>query len=150
MAGALDFGYFTDVLTGFGLIGSASFTSSDVTVDDQDITLPGLSEDVYNLTAYYENERFSVRLSGRYRSEFLGEVSGFGSDREFRTVDEETVIDGQASWFFGGDLTGLSLLFQAYNLTDEEFVTYANDDTRQYIDYQRYGRTYLAGVSYNW
>ena len=150
LAGALDFGYFTDVLTGFGLIGSASFTSSDVTVDDQDITLPGLSEDVYNLTAYYENERFSVRLSGRYRSEFLGEVSGFGSDREFRTVDEETVIDGQASWFFGGDLTGLSLLFQAYNLTDEEFVTYANDDTRQYIDYQRYGRTYLAGVSYNW
>ena len=150
LAGALDFGFFSDTLAGLGLIASASFTSSDVTVDDQDITLPGLSEDVYNLTAYYENERFSVRLSGRYRSEFLGEVSGFGGSREFRTVDEETVIDGQASWFFGGDLTGLSLLFQAYNLTDEEFVTYANDDVRQYIDYQQYGRTYLAGVSYSW
>jgi len=149
LAGALDFGYFSDWLSGFGLIASASWTKSDVTVNDNEITLPGLSEDVYNLTAYYENDRFSVRMSGRYRSEFLGEVSGFGAGREFRTVDEETVIDGQASWFFGGKLTGLSLLFQVYNLTDEEFSTFSNDDSRQIIDYQQYGRTYLAGVSYS-
>jgi iron complex outermembrane receptor protein len=77
-------------------------------------------------------------------------VAGFAEGRELRTVDEETVIDGQASYFFGGDLTGLSLLFQAYNLTDEEFVTFANDDDRQIIDYQQYGRTYLVGVSYSW
>lgn len=150
LAGAFDFGYFTDSLNGLGLIGSASFTSSDVTVNDEDVTLPGLSEDVYNLTAYYETERFSIRASGRYRSEFLGEVSGFGAGREFRTVDEETVIDAQFSWFFGGRLTGLSLLFQGYNLTDEAFTTFANDDARQVIDYQRYGRTYLLGASYVW
>ncbi|MBT8039186.1 MAG: TonB-dependent receptor [Xanthomonadales bacterium] len=150
VAGALDFGYFADSLTGLGVIASASFTKSDVTVNEEEITLPGLSEDVYNLTAYYENERFSVRASARYRSEFLGEVSGFGAGREFRTVNEETVVDGQASWFFGGKLTGLSLLFQVYNLTDEAFTTFANDDTRQIIDYQRYGRTYLLGASYNW
>ena len=149
-AGAIDFGLFTPALTGFGLIASASWTKSDVTVDEQEITLPGLSEDVYNLTAYYENDRFSVRMSGRYRSEFLGEVSGFGAGREFRTVSEETVIDGQASYFFGGSLTGLSLLFQVYNLTDEAFTTFANDDDRQIIDYQRYGRTYLLGASYSW
>ena len=77
-------------------------------------------------------------------------VSGFGAGREFRTVDEETVIDAQASWFFGGRLTGLTALLQVYNLTDEAFRTYANDDTRQIIDYQRYGRTYLAGLSYSW
>jgi len=150
LAGALDFGMFTPALTGFGLIGSASFTKSDVTVDGAEVTLPGLSEDVYNLTAYYENDRFSVRASARHRSEFLGEVSGFGAGREFRTVSEETVIDGQASYFFGGNLTGLSLLFQVYNLTDEAFTTFANDDDRQIIDYQRYGRTYLIGASYSW
>ena len=150
VAGALDFGMFTPMLNGFGLIGSASFTKSDVNVDGQEITLPGLSEDVYNLTAYYENDRISVRASARNRSEFLGEVSGFGAGREFRTVSEETVIDGQASYFFGGDLTGLSLLFQVYNLTDEAFTTFANDDDRQIIDYQRYGRTYLIGASYSW
>ena len=150
LAGAFDFGYFTDTLSGLGLIASASWTNSDVTVNDEEITLPGLSEDVYSLTAYYETDRFSVRASGRYRSEFLGEVSGFGAGREFRTVDEETVIDAQASWFFGGKLTGLSLLFQVYNLTDEEFTTFSNDDDRQIIDYQQYGRTYLVGAAYSW
>jgi iron complex outermembrane receptor protein len=150
LAGALDFGYFADAMSGFGLIGSASWTKSNVTVDGNDVTLPGLSEDVYSLTGYYENERFSIRLSGRYRSDFLGEVAGFAEGRFLRSVGEETVIDGQASYFFGGELTGLSLLFQAYNLTDEEFYTFDNDDSRQIIDYQQYGRTYLVGVSYNW
>jgi len=150
LAGAFDFGFFTETLSGFGLIASASFTSSNVTVNDEDVTLPGLSEDVYNLTAYYENDRFSIRASGRYRSEFLGEVSGFGAGRDFRTVDEETVVDAQASYFFGGKMTGMSLLFQVYNLTDEAFTTYSNDDDRQIQDYQRYGRTYLLGASYSW
>jgi len=147
---SMDFGMFTPTLEGLGLLGSASWTNSDITdANGSDITIPGLSEDVYSLTAYYENERFSVRLSARDRSDFLGEVSGFGAGRDFRQVRGETVIDGQASYFFGGSLTGLSLLFQAYNLTDEEFATYSNDDTRQVIDYQRYGTTYLLGASYS-
>ncbi len=151
IAGSIDFGIFTPTLDGLGLIASASFTKSDVTnAGGDDVTLPGLSEDVYNLTAYYETERFSIRFSGRQRSEFLGEVSGFGAGREFRTVAEETVWDGQASWFFGGRATGLSLLFQVYNMTDEAFSTFANDDSRQVIDYQSYGRTYLFGASYAW
>jgi iron complex outermembrane receptor protein len=151
ISGSLDFGIFTPALEGLGLIASASFTSSDVTnAAGDEITLPGLSEDVYNLTAYYENDHFSIRASGRQRSEFLGEVSGFGAGREFRTVAEETVWDAQASYFFGGSATGLNLLFQVYNLTDEAFTTFANDDSRQVIDYQSYGRTYLVGASYAW
>jgi iron complex outermembrane receptor protein len=147
---ALDFGMFWETVEGLGLLGSASWTNSDIQdAGGSDITIPGLSEDVYSLTAYYETERFSVRLSARDRSDFLGEVSGFGAGRDFRNVQAETVIDGQASWFFGGSLTGLSLLFQAYNLTDEEFATYSNDDERQVIDFQKYGTTYLAGLSYS-
>ena len=89
-----------------------------------DITIPGLSEDVYNLTGYYENEHFSVRLSARNRSDFLGEVAGFGAGRDFRQVEGNTTVDGQASYFFSGKLTGLTLLFQAYNISDEPFVTF--------------------------
>jgi len=151
IAGSVNFGYFADFLDGFGLIGSASFTDSSI--DDGnggDINIPGLSEDVYNLTAYYENDRFSVRVSGRYRSEFLGEVSGFGNGRDFRTVNDETVVDAQANYFFGGNLEGLSLLFQVSNLTDEEFTTFGGGDERQVIDFQRYGRTFLVGMAYAW
>ena len=115
-----------------------------------EINVPGLSEDVYNLTLYYETERFSIRASGRKRSDFLGEVAGFGNGRDFRTVQGETVVDAQASYFFGGGATGLSILAQVLNLTDEEFVTFGNEDDRQVIDYQRYGRTYLLGLAYTW
>ena len=34
------------------------------------------------------------------------------------------------------------------NLTDQPFVTYQNDDPRQVIDYQRYGRDYYLGLTY--
>ena len=148
---SLDFGLLNPKLEGFGLLGSASFTNSDIQdVSGEDITIPGLSEDVYNLTGYYENDHFSVRLSMRNRSDFLGEVAGFGAGRDFRQVEGNTTLDGQASYFFSGKLTGLTLLFQAYNITDEPFVTFANDDTRQVIDYQSYGRSYLFGASYSW
>ncbi|MEJ2534239.1 MAG: TonB-dependent receptor [Gammaproteobacteria bacterium] len=152
LSGAINLGAFTDSWWGgFGAIASASFTDSSVeTEPGNEISVPGLSEDVYSLTLYYETERWSARVNGRYRSEFLGEVSGFGNGREFRTVEEETVVDAQLSYFFGGKLTGLNLLFQGLNLTDEEFVTFSNGDTRQVIDYQRYGRTYLLGLAYIW
>jgi iron complex outermembrane receptor protein len=148
---ALDFGLLNPKLEGFGFLGSASFTNSDIQdPGGNDITIPGLSEDVYNLTGYYENQHFSIRLSARNRSDFLGEVAGFGAGRDFRQVEGNTTVDGQASYFFSGKLTGLTLLFQAYNITDEPFVTFGNDDTRQVIDYQRYGRSFLVGASYAW
>ena len=151
LAFSVDFGMFNDSLEGFGLLGSASFTDSDIQDSNgDDITIPGLSEDVYNLTGYYENDHFSIRLSMRNRSDFLGEVAGFGAGRDFRAVEGNTTLDGQASYFFSGKLTGLTLLFQAYNITDEPFVTFSNDDTRQVIDYQRYGASYLFGASYAW
>jgi iron complex outermembrane receptor protein len=147
---ALDFGLLNDRMAGFGFLGSASFTNSDIRdIDGNQITIPGLSEDVYNLTGYYENDHFSVRLSLRNRSDFLGEVAGFGAGRDFRQVEGNTTLDGQASYFFSGKLTGLTLLFQAYNITDEPFVTFGNDDTRQVIDYQSYGRSFLVGASYS-
>lgn len=152
LSGALSMSAFTDSWWGgFGIIGSASFTDSSIEDSPgNEITIPGLSEDVYNLTLYYETERWSVRASGRQRSDFLGEVAGFGNGRDFRTVQEETVIDAQASYFFGGDLEGMNLLFQVLNLTDEEFVTFGNADERQVIDFQQYGRTYLVGLAYTW
>lgn len=152
VSGALAMSAFTDSWWGgFGIIGSASFTDSSIEDSPgNEITVPGLSEDVYNLTLYYETERWSVRGSARHRSDFLGEVAGFGNGRDFRTVQEETVVDAQASYFFGGNLEGLTLLVQGLNLTDEEFVTFGNEDERQVIDYQRYGRTYLVGLSYSW
>jgi iron complex outermembrane receptor protein len=45
-------------------------------------------------------------------------------------------------------MEGLSVLAQVNNLTNEPFTTYQNNDERQVIDYQRYGRTFLVGLNY--
>ena len=142
---------FYEPLRNFGLIISGSYTDSSVKLDDNSpaIDMPGLSKKVINTTFYYENNGFNARISNRYRSKFLGEVAGLSAARIYRTVDTESVLDAQLGYEFRqGPLDGLSILLQANNITDEPFKTYENGDPRRTIDYQKYGTTYMVGVSY--
>lgn len=150
---------FSEKLTGFGFIASAGFNDSDITippppgstnsVGSQNITLPGLSERVYNFTAYYERNGFEARISQRKRSDFIGEIGNFDGDRTLRYVVGEDITDAQVSYSFpdGHALSGLSILFQASNLTDEAYQTYAGTKDRP-LEYIEWGRTYLLGVNY--
>lgn len=148
---SVPFELFHPVLDGFGFIGNASWTDSEIEADGPGSAtpIPGLSEEIYNLTLYYERGGFESRISSRYRSDFLGEIAGFGAGRELRTVQGETVVDAQIGYRFDdGALEGLAVRAQVYNLTDEEFRTFEGGDSRRVIDYQRYGRTFLIGASY--
>lgn len=141
------------MLDGFGAQFSVSQTSSEIQPDPTQAptAVPGLSETVANLTAYYEKYGFQARVSGRYRSDYLGEVAGFGNGRTLRSVAAETVVDAQIGYEFqSGPLENLSLLAQVNNLTDEPFKTFQNGDERQTIDFQTYGRTFLFGISYRY
>ncbi|MBU1271719.1 MAG: TonB-dependent receptor, partial [Alphaproteobacteria bacterium] len=145
------FDIFHPALEGFGGVFSASQTDSEVQPDPANppTTLPGLSETVMNGTLYYERYGFQARVSGRYRSDFLGEVAGFGNGRTLRSVAAETVVDAQVGYEFqSGPLEGLSILAQVNNLTDEPFKTFENGDERRTIDYQSYGRTFAVGMNY--
>ena len=147
------FDIFHPALEGFGFIFSASATDSEIQPDPTQppTALPGLSETVVNGTVYYERDGFQARVSSRYRSDFLGEVAGFGNGRTLRSVAAENVIDAQIGYEFqSGPLEGLSILAQANNLTDEPFKTFENGDERRTIDYQSYGRTYLVGLNYRY
>jgi iron complex outermembrane receptor protein len=142
---------FFEPLRNFGLIISGSYTDSSVKLDENSaaIDMPGLSKKVVNTTFYYENNGFNARISNRYRSKFLGEVAGLSAARIYRTVDTESVLDAQIGYEFReGSLDGLSILLQANNITDEPFKTYENGDPRRTVDYQKYGTTYMVGVSY--
>ncbi|HEY0599434.1 TonB-dependent receptor [Brevundimonas sp.] len=150
---SVPFDLFWEPLEGFGVNFSASWTDSDITPNPGNPSqpLPGLSEKVSNLTVYYERDGFQARISNRYRSEFLGELSGVGTDRIQRMVDAESVVDAQIGYEFqSGPLEGLSALFQVNNLTDEQFKTFENNDPRRVIDFQQYGRTYLVGINYRY
>ncbi|ABI71637.1 TonB-dependent receptor [Shewanella frigidimarina] len=151
---SIDFGLFADSLSGFGTILSGSYNDSEVkeTSDSDPSTLPGLSEKTFNATVYYENSGFEARISSRYRSDFLGEVTKISLQRENVNIKAETVVDAQIGYDFtesGIDaLYGLSVQFQINNLTNEPFTSYTGDDQRLVRDYQNYGRNFMLGANY--
>ncbi len=145
---------FTDALAGFGAILSYSYTESSIKIQDPpgnnfitgnglgEIPLPGLSENVWNATLYYENAGFSARVATRARSKYIGEVTNFANDRALKYVKGDEITDAQIGYEFGpGRLDGLSILFQVNNLTNEPYIAYAESETRQQ-DFQEYGRQY--------
>lgn len=149
---------FGDAFQGFGVVASASFTESSVKIVDPDsassvgsgpISLPGLSKQVYNLTAYYERNGFEFRVNNRRRSDFIGEIGNFNGNRTLRYVVGENITDAQVSYTFGDNsaFKGLSLLLQANNLGDEAYRTYAGTKDRP-LEYIKWGRTLLLGASY--
>jgi iron complex outermembrane receptor protein len=148
----------TPALDGFGVLGSASFTDSSVlikspenasSVGDGPISLPGLSKRVFNLTAYYEKNGFSARVSERKRSDFIGEIGNFNGARTLRYVVGENIFDAQVGYTFSDSsrLRGLSVLLQASNLTDAPYRTYASSKDRP-LEYIKWGRTYLLGATF--
>jgi iron complex outermembrane receptor protein len=152
LAATLPFSTFTPALDGFGVTGGVSYTKTSVhpTPGAPAEDIPGYSKWVANGTAYFEKWGFSARGSVRYRSTFVGEVSGFGAARVRRRAAPETIVDAQIGYEFqpGSSLYGLSIFLQGQNLTDEPFKTYNPGQPLQVIDYQNYGRRYLAGFTF--
>lgn len=141
-------------LNGFGIQANYSDTKSSVQPlgpSSPNEPLPGLSKYVSNLTAYYERFGFSARVSQRHRSQFVGEVQGFGGDRTRRTFEGETVTDVQLGYTFqSGPLKNLGILLQVNNLENEPFRSSFNGDNSRPREYFEYGRTYLFGVNYRY
>ncbi len=139
-------------LEGLGFTSSGSYTFSSVRLGDnpEPISVPGLSDWVVNSTLYFERWGFESRLSHRYRSAFLAEVSGISTTRVLRTALEESIFDAQVGYRFKeGPLEGLNLTFQGLNLTDRPFINFENEDERRVRQVEYYGRTFLAGFSYS-
>src|SRR5690606_21474690 len=108
---SVPFDMFSEALDGFGAIVSYAYTDSDIeiqgsisSVASDNIPLPGLSEDVWNATLYYEKYGFGARIATRYRSEYIGEVTNFANDRALRFVDSDMITDAQVSYLFDGNV----------------------------------------------
>jgi TonB-dependent receptor len=154
LSASLPLNMISKALDGFGVSASTTYTDSKITIEDpsgsigQHIPLPGLSKRVSNLTAYYEKDGFETRISQRKRSDFVGEIGNFANDRALRYVVGENVIDFQIGYTFNaGTFKGMGLLLQVNNLRNAAYETY-NGDRSQQLEYQKYGRTVLAGVNY--
>jgi len=107
--------------------------------------LINLSPTAYNGTLYYEDDRFSARVSASYREEYLQNVPGRNGNL-IEGKKETLNIDASASF----DLTEqVSLTFEGLNLTDEDNRQFVGDDTRQSTSvYHHTGRQYYLGARY--
>jgi iron complex outermembrane receptor protein len=138
-------------LEGFGLFATYSQTESEITpgTTTTPITIPGLSESLGNITLYYERDGFEARVSNRWRDPFLAELPDFTGQPDFRNAFSESVVDAQIGYVFGpGRFDGVSVQFQANNLTDERFGTFLAPDRREVRNWQEYGTTYALRINY--
>ncbi len=159
LSGAVGGDMIHPVLDGFGLLLNASYTESSIDPDgpggSSTDTLPGLSKVVANATVYYEKHGFSARISQRYRGEYRGEYASLFGDRIYQNTMPESTVDLQVGYDFpdGGRLSGLSVLLQVNNVTNEPYRTETtaggiSETVFLPSDYKEYGRQYLLGFRY--
>lgn len=158
LSASVPFNLLSKSLDGFGLQASYAHTSSSVRLPTSafavdgvatgDIPLPGLSRDVAGLAVYFEKWGFSARVAARHRSSFVGEVADYAGDRRLTYVKAETITDLQLGYEIqSGPAKGLSILFQANNITDTPYVRYRDTPDNE-IERKKFGKTYLFGLNY--
>ncbi|KFI07491.1 TonB-dependent receptor [Massilia sp. BSC265] len=111
----------------------------------QEANFIGLSPDAYNLTVYYEDKKFSARVSATHRSSFIRDVlrNANGSDHSFAVP--MTRVGLSMSY---NVTPHLRVSFEAQNLTDEP-LRYGKDTERDdTLLYGKSGRTYVLGANY--
>ena len=139
-----------DALDGFGLVISGTFLDGKLSDGGK---VPGLSEESYSLTAYYERNGFEVRIAGTKRDEFLTETRGGSLALEATDDLGAEIWDAQISYDFDESgiesLHGLRVSFQAQNITDEKTIQAEANDGRQITSYQSFGANYSLGLNYS-
>lgn len=135
--------------SGLGTSLSYSYTDSEIKQQTNlggssvDISLPGLSSNVWTGAVFYEYEGFETRVSARYRNPFVSEQVSV--NEQIVNFDGETVIDFQSSYQITDQF---KVLFQVNNVTDEPTMSYFGD-TNQTGTIQFFGRQFFLGGTYS-
>ena len=149
---SLPFGMLSPALDGFGLQANIAKTNSEIKpFGDADVRpLPGLSKDTNSYTAYYEKYGFQTRFTRRSRSDFLGEIQGFGAGRTTTYIRGESITDAQIGYEFqSGPLKNLSVLYQVKNLNKQKYEEY-DGTTGLTTNTGDYGSANYVGITYKY
>lgn len=119
----------------FGFL--ANYTYADGELDDGGELLNS-SKNTYNVTGYFENERFSARLAYNFRSAYKAGVDRGASQH----VDDMPSLAGSINVKLTENLT---LTFDALNITNETIKMYAENHDRPRAFYSN-GRTFYLGL----
>jgi TonB-dependent receptor len=157
LAASLDGGLITQALDGIGIVfnGTKLHTSLKDNKGDP-VTFDGSSGQANSITAYYERNGISARISQRYRSDYIAMERDWAFNPVYRQRPSERLVDLQLGYNFEtGPLKGLSVLLQVNNVTDEVAMNYKTPNhgaadmgafLPNFINY--FGRQVLFGVNY--
>ena len=109
--------------------------------------LIGLSKKAYNGTLYYEDDKFSARVSMAYRDRYFTQVPGGNTGNDVNGVNEFTTIDVAASYALSDNV---KLTFEGLNLTDEFNDQFQDTRRNSVLFYSHTGRQYNFGVQYKY
>ncbi|MBX3510038.1 MAG: TonB-dependent receptor [Hyphomonadaceae bacterium] len=147
----LPFFFLDGVWSNFGVLANYTNVQSDVSYVNSAgaVTLTGpllgLSDESYNATLYYEDDRFSARVSAAYRSAYPTTLPGRNSNATEETAGTMN-IDAAARWNINDRF---ALTFEGVNLTDEVNDQYLTPDDRLSF-YHHYGRSYFLGFRFTY
>lgn len=162
-AASIELGRIVKFLDGFGVQAAYSYTDSGIKPNGPGSSgaLPGLSKNVYQLTAYFDKYGFQARVNYRYRSSYTGEVDALFGAVSNTAIIPDKQMDAQIGYTFqkGSPLAGLSITGQLLNALDSPYGTVQHDgngaatggtaDNRALPEiYEKYGRTFLAGIGF--
>jgi TonB-dependent receptor len=141
----LPFSVFIEALSDFGVLGNVTYvdSSADSEFNGQVFTRSffGVSKYSANGTAYYDNGRFSVRVSGAYRSGYITGRSG--NNNIYEGFDPSFNLDASIRYKLTDNI---ELTLDGSNLTDQYRYRWTDDFARRNYENNHFGRVFMAGV----
>jgi iron complex outermembrane recepter protein len=121
----------------------ANMTSVESSVDSTGLRLNGQSNESYNFTAFYEDDKFSTRLAYSYRGNYTSATNSDVNKIQYRAPAES--LDFSMSYELSDDLR---LTLEALNLTNEKIADYTAPGIGRVTSVQTTGTQIMTGVSY--
>ncbi len=141
------FDFLAEPFNGFGVQANYTHITSDTSLDEgfelsaalEKVGFQGLSENNYNAVVFYENERFSGRLSYNYRSEYFTGFNIFSP----RVQEGYGQLDASFSYRLTDDL---ELTLELVNLNKGKFEHYDNANKDFASEITQTGRKVFLGI----
>jgi TonB-dependent receptor len=106
-------------------------------------SLFGLSQKALNGTLYYEDSKFSARVSASYRSGYNDANSGTGN--VFEGYNSTVNVDASVRYKISEQI---EVSLEGINLTDEYRDRFTDEDANRNYEYNHFGRTILLGARF--
>ncbi|MGN7999030.1 TonB-dependent receptor [Sphingomonas sp. 22176] len=140
--------WFVPALEHFGVYSNLALVGSNVhelAPASNPFKAVGLAKFTGEFDIYYSDKTFDIRVAVKHHTPFTV-IYGWDASQLTR-LESETILGASIS---ANVTKNVSVRFQANNLTNQAARFYWNNDPQQLARYERYGRSFLADVTFKY